>query len=49
MLKKVYSLADYIAINISSPNTPGLRNLQKNKLEALLKEISSERTVLEKI
>ena len=48
-LKKVYSLADYIAINISSPNTPGLRSLQKkNKLEALLKEISSERTVLEK-
>ena len=48
-LKKVYSLADYVAINISSPNTPGLRSLQKKqKLEALLKEISSERTVLEK-
>jgi len=48
-LRKVYNLADYVAINISSPNTPGLRNLQKkNKLEALLKEISSERYVLEK-
>tara|TARA_B100001248_G_C27394424_1_gene464517 strand:+ start:2984 stop:3556 length:573 start_codon:yes stop_codon:yes gene_type:complete len=28
-LRKVYNLADYVAINISSPNTPGLRNLQK--------------------
>jgi dihydroorotate dehydrogenase len=27
-LNKVYAHADYITINISSPNTPGLRNLQ---------------------
>ncbi len=27
-LEKVYEHADYIVINISSPNTPGLRNLQ---------------------
>src|SRR5690606_22537806 len=27
-LRKVYSQADYITVNISSPNTPGLRNLQ---------------------
>ncbi len=27
-LDKVYPYADYITINISSPNTPGLRNLQ---------------------
>ncbi|MFK5987039.1 MAG: quinone-dependent dihydroorotate dehydrogenase [Pseudomonadota bacterium] len=27
-LEKVYQYADYITINISSPNTPGLRNLQ---------------------
>jgi dihydroorotate dehydrogenase len=27
-LEKVYLYADYITINISSPNTPGLRNLQ---------------------
>ena len=27
-LRKVYLHADYIAINISSPNTPGLRKLQ---------------------
>ena len=29
--KKVYEIADYVTINISSPNTPGLRNLQKKK------------------
>jgi len=27
-LKKVYAHADYVTINISSPNTPGLRTLQ---------------------
>ncbi|WP_096085928.1 quinone-dependent dihydroorotate dehydrogenase [Agaribacterium haliotis] len=27
-MDKVYDVADYIAINISSPNTPGLRGLQ---------------------
>ncbi len=27
-MRKVYAYADYITINISSPNTPGLRNLQ---------------------
>lgn len=27
-LEKAYPVADYITINISSPNTPGLRNLQ---------------------
>ncbi|MFT7560996.1 MAG: dihydroorotate dehydrogenase [Flavobacteriales bacterium] len=27
-LEKVYAYADYITVNISSPNTPGLRNLQ---------------------
>lgn len=32
--------ADYLAINISSPNTPGLRQLQGQKaLEALLKQL----------
>jgi dihydroorotate dehydrogenase len=41
-LRKVYSSADYITINISSPNTPGLRSLQfgdsLNELLAALKE-----------
>ena len=33
--------ADYITINISSPNTPGLRDLQKKeKLEGLIKTLS---------
>src|ERR1700733_9166264 len=27
-LRKVYTLADYVAVNISSPNTAGLRELQ---------------------
>jgi dihydroorotate dehydrogenase len=33
----VYPVADYIAVNVSSPNTPGLRDLQKaEQLETLL-------------
>ncbi len=28
LLKQVYAHADYIALNVSSPNTPGLRQLQ---------------------
>lgn len=36
-MDKVYGHADYIAINISSPNTPGLRDLQnKEQLQGLL-------------
>ena len=36
-LNKVYPYADYVTINISSPNTPGLRNLQFGEsLDALL-------------
>ncbi len=36
-LQAVYGVADYITINISSPNTPGLRALQKRAaLEELL-------------
>ncbi len=31
-LDKVYGLADYIVVNVSSPNTPGLRNLQHGDL-----------------
>jgi len=30
-IEKLYPLADYIAINISSPNTPNLRNLHDKK------------------
>ena len=40
-LKAVYPHADYITINISSPNTQGLRNLQgKEALGALLGALS---------
>lgn len=38
--KKVYEHADYITINISSPNTPGLRELQHGDARAdLLREL----------
>jgi dihydroorotate dehydrogenase len=46
--QKVYCQADYIAINISSPNTPGLRDLQNEAaLEALLAGIGQLRRKLE--
>ena len=48
-LQQVYSLADYITINISSPNTPGLRTLQfGDELKHLLETLKSEQTVLAK-
>jgi len=47
-LQKVYTSADYITVNISSPNTPGLRNLQSEEaLEALLKGIDECRKSLQ--
>jgi dihydroorotate dehydrogenase len=46
-LRKVYAQADYIAINISSPNTPGLRKLQLGEaLGQLVGGLASERTRL---
>ncbi|WP_370981597.1 quinone-dependent dihydroorotate dehydrogenase [Agaribacterium sp. ZY112] len=43
-MQKVYDLADYIAINISSPNTPGLRGLQfGDALEKLISGLADER------
>ncbi|MCX7120500.1 MAG: quinone-dependent dihydroorotate dehydrogenase [Gammaproteobacteria bacterium] len=43
-LKAVYPYADYIVVNISSPNTPGLRELQsKNYLPDLLKGLQQSR------
>ncbi len=42
-LRKVYELASYVAVNISSPNTPGLRNLQYGEaLDALLAGLKQE-------
>lgn len=46
--KAVYAGADYISINVSSPNTPGLRQLQGERaLDHLLKGISEMRKQLE--
>ena len=46
-LRKVYLHADYIAINISSPNTPGLRKLQMTEyLGGLLAGLEMEREKL---
>ncbi|AQX28803.1 quinone-dependent dihydroorotate dehydrogenase [Bartonella sp. JB63] len=39
-----YDVADYFALNISSPNTPGLRNLQiRDSLRFLIQEVSRAR------
>jgi len=35
-LRKAYPVADYIAVNLSSPNTPGLRDLQGAEASARL-------------
>ncbi|KAJ9453514.1 Dihydroorotate dehydrogenase (quinone) [Diplonema papillatum] len=46
-IRKLGSKADYIVINVSSPNTPGLRNLQKKDLlQALLKKVVTVRNEL---
>ncbi len=38
------NLADYLTVNISSPNTPGLRSLQtRSELQALLERLSEAR------
>ena len=43
-LEKVYGAATYVTINISSPNTQGLRGLQeKSELDALLGKIAATR------
>lgn len=47
-LRKVYAFADYITVNISSPNTPGLRKLQTAEyLGELLGGLALERAKLE--
>lgn len=46
-LRKAYAHASYITINISSPNTPGLRSLQYGEeLNALLSALKQEQTAL---
>ncbi len=47
-MEKVYAHAGYIAINISSPNTPGLRTLQYGEaLDDLLASIKAKQKALE--
>ncbi|WP_036220889.1 quinone-dependent dihydroorotate dehydrogenase [Maritalea myrionectae] len=44
-VKRFAPIADYLTANISSPNTPGLRNLQsKEALKRLLTEVLAERS-----
>ncbi|RAJ98940.1 quinone-dependent dihydroorotate dehydrogenase [Aliidiomarina maris] len=46
-MDKVYEVASYITINISSPNTPGLRNLQHGEhLDALLNALKQRQQEL---
>jgi len=47
LLRRFTPLADYLAINVSSPNTVGLRRLQgREMLEGLLKEIAQARQAI---
>lgn len=46
-IRKFSVLADYLVVNISSPNTPGLRTMQnKSTLQSLLTEIVKARNAL---
>ena len=47
VLAAVHDLADYVTVNLSSPNTPGLRDLQaSDAAERLLVALSRERDAL---
>lgn len=42
-LRKVYEVADYVTVNLSSPNTPGLRDLQHGEaMDELLAALKAE-------
>ena len=46
-LKRLWPLADYFTVNVSSPNTPGLRNLQaRAALDELLGRVAEARREL---
>ncbi|BCE01700.1 quinone-dependent dihydroorotate dehydrogenase [Marinicellulosiphila megalodicopiae] len=46
-LEKAYEVADYITVNLSSPNTPGLRDLQFGEpLNRLLGQLKEKQTQL---
>ncbi|ARU26265.1 quinone-dependent dihydroorotate dehydrogenase [Cellvibrio sp. PSBB006] len=47
-MRKVYAHADYITVNVSSPNTPGLRDLQfGDSLNRLLETLKKEQLTLQ--
>jgi len=49
-LRTVYGVADYVTINVSSPNTPGLRDLQDpGALRPLLLELANLREQLQPV
>jgi len=49
LLERVHDRADYVAVNLSSPNTPGLRQLQTRAfIEELLRAITATRDRLPK-
>lgn len=49
-MRKVYSEATYITVNVSSPNTPGLRNLQfGDSLNELLENLKEEQAKLAQV
>lgn len=46
-LRAVYAVADYCVVNVSSPNTPGLRDLQhRGQLRMLMESVAAERAQL---
>nr|CAG4648022.1 EOG090X08P9 [Moina brachiata]SVE93093.1 EOG090X08P9 [Moina brachiata] len=48
-VQKFGAIADYLVINVSSPNTPGLRGLQqKDELETLISNVLNARNNLKK-
>ena len=50
LLRTFAPLANYLAVNISSPNTPGLRDLQsRSLLEGLLKPLAEEREAISNV
>ncbi|MHB8426515.1 MAG: quinone-dependent dihydroorotate dehydrogenase [Acidiferrobacterales bacterium] len=49
-LRAVYPFADYVTVNISSPNTPGLRALQeRDTLAILLGALKTEQHILARV
>ena len=46
-MRELWALCDYLTINLSSPNSPGLRQLQEpEQLRRLLEELADEREAL---